>query len=435
MPGVAFITLGCKVNQCDTQAIREALARRGFTEVAPEAHADLYIVNTCCVTRESHRKSLRHLRRLVRDHPEAAVVAVGCGVDADPEAFAAIPGLRAALGNDDKPRLPQLLAEALGARPDPAPPPAWPPISTFAGHTRAFVKIEDGCNDFCSYCIVPHVRGRVRSRPPDEVVDEVRRLVANGHLEVVLTGIHLGCYGEDSGGAWRLVRLIERLAAVDGLRRLRLSSLELREVTDELIDLVAASPVLCPHLHIPLQSGDDAVLRAMRRRYTAADFLGRIDAIRRRIDEPALTTDAIVGFPGETGAQFRHTLDVARAAAFTRMHVFPYSDREGTTASEMDGKLPAQVIDARRHELLAVASDLAAAYHRRFIGREVGVLVEHRRDRRTGQLCGYTDRYIRTYFDGPDRLQGQLVIVRAEGAAPRGVEAVWPTGRTEPDRH
>ena len=479
MPTCALITLGCKVNQHDTQALREALARQGFEEVEATAPADLYVVNTCCVTHESHRKSLRICRHIARERPDAAIAVVGCGVELDAEAFRAIPGVVLAAGNDGKPRLAELVARAMGHRLDapvlppvvgfcsslsesssssssssssnrmpvdpriedekrpvrrlpsdsgrapqaPASAAAWPSISEFAGHTRAFVKIEDGCNDFCAYCIVPYVRGRVRSRPPDEVVAEVQRLVENGYLEVVLTGIHLGCYGQDTGGEWALVPLIERLLGTPGLRRLRLSSLELREVSDELLDLMAASDVLCPHLHIPLQSGDDHVLRAMNRHYTAADFLARVEAIRARIPEPAVTTDVLVGFPGETDAQFRHTLDLARAAAFTRIHVFPYSDREGTAASRMDGKLPPEAIKARRAELLAVARRLAAAYHRRFLGRDIEVLVEGRRDRRTGLLCGYSPRYVRAYFEGTDELCGSMVAVRTTKATPDGVLA------------
>jgi len=327
-----------------------------------------------------------------------------------------------ATNNDGKPRITALVAEAMGQGATPQTD-ACEGISSFEGHTRAFVKIEDGCNDFCSYCIVPHVRGRVTSRPPDDIAAEVERLVHHGYVEIVLTGIHMGCYGLDSGGKWQLVPLIERLVATPGLRRLRLSSLEVREVTDDLLDLMAASPVLCPHLHIPLQSGDDDILHAMNRHYTAAEFLDRIAAMRARIAEPAISADILVGFPGETDAQFRHTIDVVRAAGFTRTHVFPYSDRPGTPAATMDGKVAPPVIKARRTELLAVGADLARAYHERFVGREIEVLVEHTRDRRTGHLCGYSERYVRAYFDGPDALMGTLARVRVLRVTPRGVAA------------
>ncbi len=537
MAHCAFVTLGCKVNQYDTQALREALARLGWHEVSPNAEADAYIVNTCCVTRGSHAKGLQAIRRIARAHPNAAIVVTGCSAETEADALRQLPGVRLVLPNASKPALPELLTNALradGGSPSLSSvtqhasrvPDLWPPISRFAGHTRAFVKIEDGCDDFCSYCIVPHVRGRVRNRPPDEVAAEVARLVANGYLEVVLTGIHLGAYGLDSqsssplvppanppssqgGGGGMvepptcsdplpalspnnsprfsfdaatsvplaephegpqagrrpragddarivgsclagrgvgtgseaveddgrgrgreagcgLVALVERLVATPGLRRLRLSSLELREVSDELIALAASSPIICPHFHIPLQSGDDAVLHAMNRRYTAAEFLRRLDAIRARIEEPAITTDIIVGFPGETDEQFRRTLDVARQAAFSRIHVFPYSDRPGTPAARMPGKLPWPVIKARREEMKALAADLMAAYHRRFVGSIVEPLVESRRDPRTGLLCGYTERYVRVLLDGPDAFRGAIVPVRAVAAAPGGLRAERP---------
>lgn len=474
MPRCAFITFGCKVNQCDTQALREALARLGYAEAPAAGEADLYVVNTCCVTAESHRKGLEAVRRLARRHPAARIVVTGCSVDAASDSIRSLPGVHLIAPNAAKPGL----ADAIAARIEPtdtdqpsrqyedgllpAPSPvtrhasrvtsSWPPITRFAGHTRAFVKIEDGCDDFCSYCIVPHVRGRVRSRPADSVADEVARLAANGYPEIVLTGIHLGAYGLDTpsssslvprprspelmeekiedeeeergrGRAGRpsLLTLIERLLGTPGLRRLRLSSLELREATDELAALIAASPILCPHLHIPLQSGDDAVLRAMNRRYTAAEFLRRIEAIRARIPEPAITTDIIVGFPGETAQQFRRTLAVAREAAFSRIHVFPYSDRPGTPAALLPGKLPWPVIKARRDELKALAAELMDAFHRRFLGRTVLPLAETARDPRTGLLAGYTERYIRTLFPGPDALCGTIVPVRATAATPAGL--------------
>jgi threonylcarbamoyladenosine tRNA methylthiotransferase MtaB len=261
----------------------------------------------------------------------------------------------------------------------------------------------------------------VRSRPPDEVVEEVTRLADGGYREVVLTGIHLGAYGREADGESGLVPLLERLEEVPGLARLRLSSLELAEVTDELLDLVAASQRLCPHLHIPLQSGDDAVLRAMNRHYTAEEFLERVAAVRSRMPDAAVTTDAIVGFPGETAAQFQATVGTCRRAGFSRMHVFPYSDRPGTRAAEMPGKLDGRTIAARRDELLGVAAELAESYHRRFVGRTVEALVESRRDRRTGLLCGYSRRYVRAYFHGGNELMGELVPVEVQAADGHGV--------------
>jgi threonylcarbamoyladenosine tRNA methylthiotransferase MtaB len=342
----------------------------------------------------------------------------GCSAETHAEELRTIPGVRHVVDNAGKVDIPALIA---GVAPSAGT--AWPSVSRFEGHSRAFVKVEDGCESFCSYCIVPRVRGPVRSRPPDEVVSEVERLVGNGYLEVVLTGIHLGHYGRETEGRWGLVPLLERVLQVHGLRRLRLSSIELAEVTDDLVGVMADSDVLCQHLHIPLQSGDDDVLRAMNRRYTAAEFLARLDMVRDRLAEPAITTDVIVGFPGETPEQFRHTVDVSRRAGFSRMHVFPYSDRVGTPAARMAGKLPRDVIRARREELGEVARELALVYHGRFVGRTVEVLTESRRDRRTGLLCGYTERYVRAFFDGPDSLYGKLIRVIADGASERGLAA------------
>jgi len=421
MATFALVTFGCKVNQHDSQAIREALVAAGWQECGPGEPAECYIVNTCCVTRESHRKGLRAVRRIARRHPGARIVVTGCCVDADRQAIASLPGVALVAGNDEKPRLAELLSRLVGepVAASGAEASAWPRISRFAGHSRAFVKIEDGCNDFCSYCIIPYVRGRVRSRPPEEVVAEVERLVANGYKEVVLTGIHLGAYGSETDGQWSLVTLLERVVATPGLRRLRLSSLELREVSDDLVELVAGSPVVCPHLHIPLQSGDDEILLAMNRHYTAREFLERVENIRRRVEEPAITTDVICGFPGESDEQFRHTVAVARSAGFSRIHVFPYSDREGTAAAALPGKVPPEVISARKAELLAVAKELAYAYHRRFVGRVVEPLVESRREKASGLLCGYTERYVRVCFDGPDSLKGEIVAVAAASATAR----------------
>lgn len=428
MARCAFLTFGCKTNQYDTQAVRDALAKLGWEEACPSEGAELYIVNTCCVTQESHGKGLQAIRRIAREHPGARIVVTGCSAEVDAATLRQLPGVVCVVGNEGKARLAELVAgsfsSAASCRAEPRAwddAGCWPGISRFAGHTRAFVKIEDGCNESCSYCIVPRVRGPVRSRPPEAVVEEVERLVGNGYPEIVLTGIHLGAYGLDVGGSWALAPLVERIAAIPGLRRLRLSSLELGEVSDDVVALVASCPILCPHFHIPLQSGDDDILRAMNRRYSAADFLRRLDVIRARIPEPAITTDIMVGFPGETDEQFRRTIAVARQAAFSRIHVFPYSDRPGTPAAAMRGKVPRPVVKARRQEMLAVASELMAAYHRRFIGRTVQPLVESQRDRRTGLLVGYTERYVRTLFPGPDALRSTIVPVRIASATPAGV--------------
>jgi threonylcarbamoyladenosine tRNA methylthiotransferase MtaB len=287
-------------------------------------------------------------------------------------------------------------------------------ISDFAGHTRAFVKVQDGCDAGCAYCIVPSVRGRPRSRPMGEVLDEIRRL-AERFREVVLTGVHLGLYRDASGAD--LTDLVRAVLEATPVERLRLTSVEVNEITPALLDLAASSAGFCPHFHVPLQSGSDRVLERMNRRYTSGEFLGALGDIRARFDRPSVTSDVIVGFPGETDNDFAQTVGVCRAAEFSRMHIFRYSDRPGTAAEAMGGKCPASVITSRHHELGALAAELALAYKQQFVGRTVDVLVETSRDR-SGRLCGYTNRYLRARFDGPDELGGRIVPVVVTGAEP-----------------
>ena len=482
-------TLGCKVNQYDGQAVAAALERCGFERAAGDDRGvDLVVINTCCVTATAMRKSRQAIRRAVRSCGGAAVLVVGCYGDYDGRrignllAELNVPAENVAIAghHDDLAARVEALARRLGARDDPSlagassrpNPRAEPwgndvrmtaacdaritaspstmttrrqaavkgnvpgaaglgPIQRFAGHQRAFVKVQDGCDAFCTYCIVPYTRPRVWSRSSDQIVAECRRLVAAGHREIVLCGVFLGAFGQRTAvrrrweaAAPALAALLRRVAAIDGLWRVRLSSLQPGDVTDDLLAACGELPNAAPHFHLPLQSGSQRILRQMNRQYTVAQYRRSVSRVRSALDRPAITTDVIVGFPGESGEQFRHTVDVARRAAFSRIHVFPYSDREGTAAFRMGGKVPRAVIQARRGEMLAVARELSEAYHRRFIGRTVQPLVEARRDRRTGLLCGYTERYVRTFFEGPDELSGKLAHVRVAEATPRGVRGI-----------
>ncbi|MBM4082494.1 MAG: MiaB/RimO family radical SAM methylthiotransferase, partial [Planctomycetes bacterium] len=295
-------------------------------------------------------------------------------------------------------------------------------ISGFEGHTRAFLKIQDGCDARCSYCIVPLVRGPVRSRPLEAIQREAERLAANGYREIVLTGIHLGAYGRDTGGRPGLCDVIEGLLDVPGLERIRLSSIEVNEFTDRLLALAVGSSKLCPHFHFPLQSGDDEILRAMNRTYTAAEYLSVLDRARARIERPSFTTDVMVGFPGEGERHFQNTLDVCRRAGFSRMHIFPFSPRPGTPATTMPNRPTRTEVRAREERLEAVARESALAYKRQFLGQRVNVLVETQRDARTGKLCGYTERYVKVAFDGPDGLKNTIVAVAAKSATPRQID-------------
>ncbi len=398
MPGKArLVTLGCKVNQYETQYVKELLEHAGWAEAGDGEPADLCLVNTCTVTHEGDAKSRQLVRRLHHDNPSAGLVVLGCYAARDRDAVRRLPGVTHVIA--DKARLVEELARYGVTAP-------LPGISRFDGHQRAFVKVQDGCLLRCAFCIIPSVRPVVRSRPIDEIADEVLRLAEAGYQEVVLTGIHLGHYGIDlSKGRpkeqWsRLWHLLERLARLPGDFRIRLSSLEAAEARDDLVRAMAAHPRVCPHLHLCLQSGSDRVLAAMRRRYRQKGFLDRVARIRAALDAPALSTDVIVGFPGETDADFAETCAVVREAGFSRIHVFSYSPREGTPAASLRDDVPPQVKARRREALLALEEELAHRYYTGLVGRTLDVLVEGADARRPGHARGTSCRYAPVSFPG-----------------------------------
>jgi threonylcarbamoyladenosine tRNA methylthiotransferase MtaB len=406
-----LLTLGCKVNQYETQYVKELLELNGYVEAEPGQAADLCVVNTCTVTHEGDAKSRQTVRRLHQSNPAAAIVVMGCYAARDPEAVARLPGVVKVL--PDKERLVADLAE-FGVREAPV------GVSRFDDHQRAFIKVQDGCLLNCSYCIIPHVRPTVRSRAPEEIEAEASRLVEAGYAEIVLTGIHLGHYGVDRckgrpRGEWvRLAGLVERLARFPGAFRLRLSSLEAAEARDDLLRVLAEQPRVCPHLHLCLQSGSDRILAAMRRRYRSAGFLERVRRIRAALDQPALTTDVIVGFPGETEADFEATLRLVREAGFCKVHVFSYSPRQGTPAAALPDSVPPPVKAERRRRLLELEAELAVAYHRQLIGRRLDVLVESADPHRPGWVRGTTCRAATAALPGHlPALQRRCVPVRA----------------------
>jgi threonylcarbamoyladenosine tRNA methylthiotransferase MtaB len=391
----SLVTFGCKVNQYESQALRERFAGRGLEEVPADAGADLVVVNTCTVTETASAEAQRTVRRLARRHPFSEIAVTGCAAESHREEFLGLPGVRRVVGHAEKP----LLAEDPRLAPSDTAPSIFDlEISRFEGHTRAFMKVEDGCDLRCSFCIIPQVRGAPLSRAPESAVEEAKRLVGNGYRELVLTGVHLGAYRPG------LAALCERLLAVPGLARLRLSSLEANELAEPLIDLMAAEPRFCPHLHLPLQSGDAGVLRAMRRRYSPAQFLDACERVSARVPEPSFTTDVIVGFPGETEEAFSNTLDVCRRVGFSRIHVFPYSRRRGTDAARLPD-LPRRLKKERLRRLERLAGELADAYARRILGREAEVLVE-------AGGRGYTERYVKARV--PGAAPGELVRGRVE---------------------
>jgi len=429
------VTLGCKVNQYETEYVREGLLGIGFEDAEEHDAADLCIVNTCTVTAEGDSKSRQVIRRLARENPASKIVVMGCYATRAPQEVARLPNVTEVV--TDKRELPDLLGR-FGVTDVPT------GISGFGRRHRAYVKVQDGCMLRCSFCIIPYVRPQLASRPTEHILDEVRRLVSRGYREVVLTGIHLGHYGVEWNRAtpkdqWtRLSHLVRRIAKLPGDFRVRLSSIEATEVTRELIDvMVDHSEKVCPHLHISMQSGSDAVLRRMRRRWGAQRFVDRCELLKQRLDRPAITTDVIVGFPGETEAEFAETIDVCRQVGFSKIHIFPFSARRGTPAAEMPGQLSKQEKHDRSRELAAVEAELRNAYFAKLRGMKLRVLIESPLDGdatvRAGafpplppptRFIGTSCRYAPVEINATGAAVGQFVDVIAGPARHERIQAV-----------
>ncbi len=421
MPSFKTLTLGCKVNQYETEYVREGLLRLGYREADEGEPADLCIVNTCTVTGESDLKSRKVVRQLARRNPRAEIVVMGCYATRAPDVLAALPGVAEVV--TDKRQLPKLLAR-FGLV---APPRG---ISSFGRRHRAYVKVQDGCRMPCTYCIIPKVRPVLSSRPVDDVLDEIRRLVDHGYGEIVLTGIHLGHYGVDFAGSGPggrridLAHLVGRIAELAGRCRVRISSIEAVEVTPELIAVMAGHPDrICPHVHVSMQSGSDAVLRRMRRRWASSRFVERCHAIREALDHPALTTDVIVGFPGESEADFEASCRAVEEVGFSKLHVFRFSARPGTAAAEMPDQVPSKVKQRRAGELAEIGRRLRERFFASLVGRELQVLVETPADGRPGMLAGTSARYALVEVPGSEAHLGQLVQVTADAVVDGRIRA------------
>lgn len=432
-PGsVAFYTLGCKVNTYDTEGVATLFRRHGYRVVDFDEVADVYVINTCSVTNMAARKSRQVIHQAVKRNPRAIVVVMGCYAQYAPDEVGAIPGVDIVVGTHRRAEIVDFVAEVRRTQ---RPIRAVEerifrvrefeelPAFTFEGRTRAIVKVQDGCNEFCTFCQIPWARGRSRSRRLSRVKEQVEQLAAAGFREVVVTGVHLGIYGVDldEEPSVDLVRLLHEIHDTPGLQRIRLSSVNPSEVTAELIEAVASLPKVCPHLHIPAQSGDDDVLLLMRRRNTVREFLDVVERLRARIPDVAITTDVIVGFPGETPERFENTVRFCEEVGFSKIHVFPYSKRKGTLAERLPGHVPPEERDARVKRLLAVSEAGAAAYHRRLVGRTAHVLVEEA-DAAEGE--GLTEHYVRARIAGAGLEPGTLVPVRITASAADHVTAV-----------
>jgi len=408
------VTLGCKVNQYETEFVRQALANIGWHDAAEQQPADLCVVNTCTVTAEGDSKSRQTIRQLAKRNPGTRIVVMGCYATRAPAEVAALPGVAEVV--TDKREIPDLL-QRLGVVSVPT------GLTRFDGRQRAFVKVQDGCLLHCSFCIIPQVRPHLLSRPPEHIVEEIAKLVEHGFHEIVLTGIHLGHYGvEQNAGKpksqWlRLAHLLERIATLPGDFRVRLSSIEATEVTRELIEVMAANPErICPHLHVSMQSGSDSVLRRMRRRWGAKRFVDRCRLVQTTLDLPALTTDVIVGFPGETDAEFAETVAVCRDLVFSKIHIFPFSPRKGTPAAEMTEQIPPPLMADRVAQLGEVEAALRREYFEKLRGRRLRVLIEGALPE-PGRVLGTSCRYAPVELPGTGQLRRQLIEARPEVVA------------------
>lgn len=417
MPTAAYHTLGCKVNQYDTQAMEELLSAAGYQTVPFSSDADVYLVNTCTVTGTGDKKSLQTVRRLRREHPNSKIIMCGCLAQLRGSELIST-GADLILGTQRRSEIVSLLSEVfrerkplcavepLGDRP------VFEPlrISHQSDHTRAVLKIQEGCGNRCSYCVIPQVRGPIRSRPLPDILEEARRLSDAGFCEIVLTGIHLSSYGRDFPDGISLADVISSLQKVDGILRIRLGSLEPTVATPDFVRIIREADKVCPQFHLALQSGSDSVLRRMRRRYNTAQYMKAVDEIRCEFPHAALTTDILTGFPGETESEFLETAEMIRRVSFARIHVFPYSSRPNTDAALLPGQLPDSVRQERARKLIAVGEETARIYRESWLGQETVLLPE---EMVNGCMEGYTPEYLRVRMPAGCRcLSGEPVRIR-----------------------
>nr|WP_315294250.1 tRNA (N(6)-L-threonylcarbamoyladenosine(37)-C(2))-methylthiotransferase MtaB [Mammaliicoccus lentus] len=418
MATVAFHTLGCKVNHYETEAIWQLFKENDYERVEFETNADVFIINTCTVTNTGDKKSRQVIRRAIRKNPDAVVCVTGCYAQTSPAEIMAIPGVDIVVGTQDRHKLISYIEDYKTSR---------QPINGvgnimknrkyeelevpyFTDRTRASLKIQEGCNNFCTFCIIPWARGLMRSRDPKQVVSQAATLVNSGYKEIVLTGIHTGGYGEDLKD-YNLAQLLRDLEEVENLERIRISSIEASQLTDEVIDVIDKSTKVVRHLHIPLQSGSDSVLKRMRRKYTMAHFSERLQKLHKALPGLAVTSDVIVGFPGETEEEFQETYDFIVKHQFSELHVFPYSMRTGTPAARMTDQVDEDIKNDRVHRLIELSNQLAKDYASKFDQTVLEVIPEEKGSK-DGKLVGYADNYMKIEFDGDESLIGELVKVK-----------------------
>jgi len=434
MKKVAFRNLGCKVNEYEMEHMQQRMLEKGFFIVPFDTKADVYVINTCTVTNIADRKSRQMLHKAKKENPNAIVVAVGCYVQSDPERVAKDAAVDIIIGNNQKSRIGDIIEEYINSRriakdtvQDLSVPVEYEKmqIEKTGEHTRAFIKIQDGCNQFCSYCEIPIVRGRVRSRDIDSILKECNSLALNGYKEVVITGIHLSSYGLEkigknynelagNGGFTNeaLLQVIKEVSKIEGIERIRLGSLEPRLITEGFLKQLVSFDKLCPHFHLSLQSGSDDTLKRMNRHYSAKEYADSVNLLRKYFQNPAITTDIIVGFPGETQKEFETTLSFAEKIGFFELHVFKYSRRKGTVADKMEGQIPDGIKDMRSEKLIALGERLSRDFREGYKDREVEVLFEEEKD---NSRIGYTREYIKVGCRAGAASKGEVKRMKIDG--------------------
>lgn len=418
MPSVAFHTLGCKVNHYETEAIWQLFKEEGYERVEYDSIADVYVINTCTVTNTGDKKSRQVIRRAIRKNPDGVICVTGCYAQTSPAEIMAIPGVDVVVGTQDRRKMLTYIEEYKKER---------QPINgvtnimknrvyeeldvpAFTDRTRASLKIQEGCNNFCTFCIIPWARGLMRSRDPEEVIHQAQQLVDAGYKEIVLTGIHTGGYGEDMKD-YNLAMLLKDLEQkVKGLKRIRISSIEASQLTDEVIEVIDQSDIVVRHLHIPLQSGSNTVLKRMRRKYTMEFFAERLEKLKKALPGLAVTSDVIVGFPGETEEDFMETYHFIKEHKFSELHVFPYSKRTGTPAARMDDQIDEDIKNERVHRLIELSNQLAKEYASEFENEVLEVIPEE--IYQDDLYVGYTDNYLKVVFPATEDMVGKLVKVK-----------------------
>ena len=414
MKKVAFYTLGCKVNQYETEAMLEMFEKNGYTNVGSEDFADVYVINTCTVTHMSDRKSRQYIRRVKKKNPDAIIAVVGCYSQVSPEEILEIEDVNLVMGTNDRrtivDRIEGLTPQSkLSTVDDIMKVKEFESIeiSQTNGKTRAFIKIQDGCDRYCSYCIIPYARGRIRSRKLDEIIDEINTLAENGYKEVVLTGIHVASYGKDLREDINILDVIKSVNEVDGIQRIRLSSVEPVLFTEEFVDEICRIDKLVPHFHLSLQSGTDSTLKRMNRRYTASEYKRIVDLLRDRIPDVMLTTDVIVGFPGETNEDFSETLRFLKEIKLMHMHIFKYSPRKGTPAAKMQDQVDPQTKQFRSDILLNLSTRNFKEVTQKYMERPLDILFEE--VDRDGYYEGLSDNYIRIKVKSDEDIRGRIL--------------------------